>query len=327
MGPGDLAQALCGLDLGSDPRLIVGLQTADDAGVVKLRDDLALIQTVDFFTPIVDDPYLFGQIAATNALSDVYAMGGVPLCAMNIAGFPVKTMDISILNKVLKGGLDKMREAEVILVGGHTVEDKELKYGLSVTGTIHPDAVLTNHGAALGDKLVLTKPIGTGVINTAIKRDKASQRAIDQIVAAMTSLNRAAAQCLEGFEVHACTDVTGFGLLGHAAEMLEGGGLGMRLFASQVPLFDEALDYAAQGLKPGGLGRNRRHRQDLIEASEDLDPMVEIFFDPQTSGGLLVALPAEVADSLVARLHQVGVGDAAVIGEIIDGPERIELRA
>ena len=207
-----------------DPNLIVGMERAEDAGVYKLSDDLAIIQTVDFFTPIVDDPYMFGQIAAANALSDVYAMGGKPLTAMNIVCFPIKTMDISILREILKGGLDKMKEAGVTLVGGHSVEDSELKYGLSVTGTIHPLKVLTNVGAKVGDRLILTKPLGTGIINTAIKGGMATEDSIEMVTRYMASLNKKASEVMQEIGANACTDVTGFGLLGHAFEMIEGTG-------------------------------------------------------------------------------------------------------
>ncbi len=240
----------------TDPNLLVGLERADDAGVYKLRDDLAIIQTVDFFTPIVDDPLLFGRIAAANALSDVYAMGGEPICAMNIACFPVREMDIAVLHEILKGGLEKLREAGVVLAGGHTVEDPELKYGLSITGIVHPERVLTNRGAQPGDQLILTKPLGTGLINTAIKGELASESAIEKAVSAMTTLNRQAAELMAGAPVHACTDVTGFGLLGHACEMVEDTPVGLVINAHAVPVFPEALEYCEMGLLPAGLARN-----------------------------------------------------------------------
>jgi len=235
---------LSGLPLISDPNLIAGIEHCDDAGVYKLRDDLAIIQTLDFFTPIVDDPYTFGQVAAANSLSDVYAMGGVPLTAMNIICFPINKMEIVILREVLLGGLDKMREAGVLLVGGHSVEDDELKYGLSVTGTIHPDRVLLNRGAIAGDALILTKPLGTGIINTVLKANMASDDLVAKSIQCMTELNKKAADLMTKYSnVRACTDVTGFGLLGHACEMIEGSDVGMVIQSSSVPIFREIQEF------------------------------------------------------------------------------------
>ncbi len=319
MGPGDLAQALCGLDLINDPNLIVGLENADDAGVYRLRDDLAIIQTVDFFTPIVDDPFLFGQIAATNALSDVYAMGGKPVCAMNIIGFPIKEMDIGILREILRGGLAKLREAETALAGGHSVEDSELKYGLAVTGVIDPNQILTNQGALPGDKLVLTKPIGTGIINTAIKAEMAGADTINKIVTAMATLNRKGAEVLTRFNVHACTDVTGFGLLGHACEMIECAEVGLIIKADTVPVFPEAKEFASMGLNPAGLYRNKSYRENMVDISTDVTvELADILFDPQTSGGLMVAVPGSEGENLVTEMKTAGVADAAIIGDVVD---------
>ncbi|MBN2170883.1 MAG: selenide, water dikinase SelD [Candidatus Krumholzibacteriota bacterium] len=321
MGPGDLARALCGLDLIEDPNLIVGFDTADDAGVYRLSDERALIQTVDFFTPIVDDPYLFGRIAAANALSDVYAMGGRPLCAMNIAGFPVKTMDIEVLRQILRGGLDTLREAGAALAGGHTVEDPELKYGMAVSGLVHPGRVLTNRGARAGDALVLTKPLGTGVVNTALKRGCAREADVAAAVAAMTTLNRRAAELLAQAEVHACTDVTGFGLGGHLGEMIEGADVGAVLRAGALPLLPGARDYASRGLLPGGLHRNREFRAGMTDIADGVPAdLANLLFDPQTSGGLLVAVPGPQAEDLAAALRAGGVPDAAVVGEIVAKP-------
>ncbi len=306
------------MELIADPNLIVGFDKADDAGVYKLTDELALIQTVDFFTPIVDDPYLFGQIAAANALSDVYAMGGRPVCAMNIAGFPIEKMDISILREILKGGLDKLREAKVTLAGGHTVEDPELKYGLSVTGLVHPDKVLTNQGARAGDALLLTKRLGTGIVNTAIKGELASPEAIDSVVASMAALNDAAAEALAGFDVSACTDITGFGLLGHLAEMVMGAPVGVRLRAGAMPIFPEAVEYASMGLLPAGLHRNREFLSGRVTIAADVpEERTDLLFDPQTSGGLLVAIAGNEAAALVDRMRAVGVKDAVIVGEVV----------
>ena len=220
MAPGDLDKALCGLDIPSDANVIVGLDHADDAGVYKISEDLALIQTVDFFTPVVDDPYFFGQIAAANALSDVYAMGGTPKTAMNLVAFPIKEQDISVLRSIIQGGIDKIKEADVVLVGGHSIEDKELKYGLSITGFVHPEKILTKKGLAVGDHLVLTKPLGTGIVNTAIKGGLASEACIASVTALMAQLNKDAARIMAKYPVHACTDITGFGLIGHLGEMV-----------------------------------------------------------------------------------------------------------
>lgn len=303
--------------------MIAGIEHCDDAGVYKLTDDCALIQTLDFFTPIVDDPYTFGQVAVANSLSDVYAMGGTPLTAMNIICFPIKTMDISILHEILRGGLDKMREAEVILVGGHSVEDNELKYGLSVTGTVHPDKVLLNRGCRVGDVLVLTKPLGTGIINTMLKADMATEEMISKSIRCMTELNKAAARVMAEFStVHACTDITGFGLLGHAAEMIDGSDVGMAIYASTVPVFSEVKPFVEMGIIPGGLNRNRNFRMPMVEVDDGCPPwLVDVFFDPQTSGGLLIALSADDADILVRQMNDIGIVDASVIGEVVSEPK------
>lgn len=309
-----------GLPLIADPNLVAGMEGNEDAGVYRLTDDLAVIQTVDFFTPIVDDPYTFGQIAVVNALSDVYAMGGKPLTAMNIVCFPVKTMDMDILRRILLGGLDKMREASVTLVGGHSVEDNELKYGLSVTGLIHPQKVLFNRGARAGDKLVLTKPLGTGIVNTAVKGGVAPANLVDIAINCMTTLNKKAAELMvETPDVHACTDVSGFGFLGHALEMVEGSTVGMTIDSTAIPYFPEIREFIETGIVPGGLYRNRSYRERLIEKAPDLpDWMVDVLFDPQTAGGLLIALTASRAEGLIETMHAAGIKDAAVIGEVTD---------
>lgn len=301
---------------------MVGLDRSDDAGVYKISENLALIQTVDFFTPIVDDPYWFGQIAAANALSDVYAMGAVPVTAMNLVAFPLKTMDLSILRRIIQGGIDKLTEADVVLVGGHSIEDKELKYGLSVTGTAHPGRVLTKKNLRAGDRLVLTKAIGTGIINTAIKAAMVSAELTDKVTRLMATLNKKAADIMSGFDVHACTDVTGFGLLGHLAEMVCGSGMAVRLDAGRIPVIPEALEFAAMGLIPAGAYKNREFREKMI----DFDKAVErnrrdILFDPQTSGGLLICVSEDQAAGLVAALKDGGVAKAVCIGEVIDRNE------
>ncbi len=309
------------MEFPTDENLIVGLERADDAGVYRVTDDIALIQTVDFFTPIVDDPYWFGQIAAANALSDVYAMGGVPKTAMNLVAFPVKDMDISILRQVIQGGLDKMKEADVVLVGGHSVEDKELKYGLSVTGFIHPDRVLTKKNLRVGDVLVLTKPLGTGIINTAIKGALASPEIIDVVTRLMAQLNRIPAEVMPDYTVHACTDITGFGLLGHITEMVRGSGCSVRLHADSIPLLPETLDYASMGLVPAGAYNNRDFYQQIVRFEPTVDPFLkEVLFDPQTSGGLLICIIPHEADDFLAALKKRGVSEVAVIGEVVSDP-------
>ncbi len=314
------------LPLVSDPNLLTGIEHAEDAGVYKLSPELALVQTVDFFTPTVDDPYTFGQIAATNALNDVYAMGGKPLTAMNIVCFPVKEMDISILREVLRGGLDKMREAGVLLVGGHSVEDNEIKYGLSVTGVIHPDKVLFNRGALAGDSLILTKPLGTGIVSTAVKGGEIDQQLLLQSIDSMTRLNKTAAELImENDGIHACTDITGFGFLGHACEMIEGSNVGLRINSATVPVFNGLQKIVEEGFVPGGLYRNKNFRIDQIETRDSCPAwLLDVFFDPQTAGGLFFSLPAETAAYLIEKMHSAGIGDAAIVGEVVsDHPGRI----
>ena len=309
----------------TDENVLVGLERADDAGVYRVTDDIALIQTVDFFTPIVDDPYWFGQIAAANALSDVYAMGGVPKTAMNLVAFPLKDMDISILRQIIQGGVDKMREAGVVLVGGHSVEDKELKYGLSVTGFIHPDRILTKKNLRAGDRLILTKPLGTGIVNTAIKGGLAPAELIDRVTRLMATLNREAAEVMSRYPVHACTDITGFGLLGHMAEMVSDMPFGIRLMSRAIPVIPEALEYAGMGLVPAGAYKNREFRECMVDFAPSVDRLLQdILFDPQTSGGLLIAVAPDRADSLVSELKEREVEAATVIGEVTAEPrERI----
>jgi selenide,water dikinase len=306
----------------ADENLIVGLDRADDAGVYRVSEDLALIQTVDFFTPIVDDPYWFGQIAAANALSDVYAMGGTPKTAMNLVAFPVKDLDLDILRRILEGGIEKLKEAGVVLVGGHSVEDRELKYGLSVTGFVHPERVLTKQIIRTGDRLILTKPIGTGIINTAIKGGLASPEITETVTRVMTTLNREAAQIMNDFQVHACTDITGFGLLGHLFEMVLDSGMGVGLEAKNVPILPETLAYAGMGMVPGGAYKNRQFYGPHIQFSASVDPLLQdVLFDPQTSGGLLISVKSDQAEALLDRFRDAGIQDAALIGETVPEPK------
>jgi selenide,water dikinase len=289
--------------------------------VYKLRDDLAIVQTVDFFTPIVDDPYTFGQIAVANALSDVYAMGSSPLTAMNIVCFPIGTMQLSVLETVLAGGLDKLVEAGVTLVGGHSVEDKELKYGLSVTGIVDPRAVIRNRGAQVGDRLILTKPLGTGIISTALKAGVAPEVAVERATRCMLMLNRSSAELMRRTQVHACTDVTGFGLLGHACEMIEGSNVGMAIWSSSVPCLAGARNLAEMGFLPGGLHRNRSYAEHMVSLDNRVpQSLADVLYDPQTSGGLLISLPGELAEGLLEQIHGEGIVEAAIIGEIVPAP-------
>jgi selenide, water dikinase len=310
-----------------DKNLIVGMGEPDDAGVYKISDDLALIQTLDFFTPIVDDPYAFGQIAAANSLSDVYAMGGIPKTAMNIVCFPSEQMDISVLREILRGGLDKMIEAEVVLVGGHSVEDKELKYGLSVTGFIHPHRILTKRNIMPGSILILTKPLGTGIINTAIKAGLASEELSQEVVRVMAQLNRYAGEIMSDFPVNACTDITGFGLAGHLAEMVSGSGAGISIDSGSLPVFSEALEFASMGLIPAGAYKNRKFRDYMVKISSNVPlALTDILFDPQTSGGLAISVDESHAEKLLNTLHKKGVESARIIGKIISGPEQIRVQ-
>lgn len=294
---------------------------ADDASVYRLGEDLAIIQTVDFFTPIVDDPFVFGQVAVANALSDVYAMGGRPILAMNIICFPVNKMDISVLQQILLGGARKLQEAGVLLVGGHSVEDEEIKYGLSVTGIVHPDKIWRKKGAREGDKLILTKPLGTGIINTAVKAEMASRELESKSIQTMLTLNKRAAEIMAEAEVHACTDITGFGLLGHLCEMVEGGEVGMVIYSSAVPFFSEVRELVEMGLVPGGLYRNREFRMPMLDVAPEVPEwLLDILFDPQTSGGLLFSVPSGQAEELLQRLRREGMREAAIIGEVVREP-------
>ncbi len=298
-----------------DPNLLVGRETSDDAGVYRISKDVALVQTIDFITPVVNDPYDFGRIAAANSLSDVYAMGGRPITAMNVVCFPVKTMDKAVLKEILRGGLDKIHEAGAALVGGHSVDDPEIKYGLSVTGVVSPDRVLTNAGIKPGDALILTKPLGTGVLATAIKAGLISGEARMRATETMATLNRKAAEIMSGYPVNACTDVTGFGLLGHTLEMAVASEVAISLFVDNVPLLPEVLESVHMGLVPEGSFSNRNFCAHLINQARTIDPvLLDILADAQTSGGLLISLPEHHASALLADLKAGGVAGAAIVG-------------
>lgn len=317
IGPADLMQVIRSLPPAvPNPNLLVGLDTSDDAGVYRLNDELALVQTVDFFTPIVDDPYSFGQIAAANALSDIYAMGGKPLTVLNIVAFPISTLDKSILADILRGAADKVQEAGATLVGGHSIDDKEPKFGLAVTGLVHPDKVRTNAGAKPGDKLILTKPIGVGIMTTSIKKDQLSAEETRRVTAVMAALNKTAAEVMEPYDVHACTDVTGFGLMGHALEMAKGSGAGITIRHRDVPMLPRVRELAEQGFVPGGTKNNYAHVEADIMFPDALDQIGRyILCDAVTSGGLLISVSPEQSEGLLADLRKAGV-EASLIGEV-----------
>lgn len=309
-----------------DPNLLVGLDTCDDAGVYRINDEMALIQTVDFFTPVVDDPYSYGQIAAANSLSDVYAMGGRPLTAMNIIGFPVKKLDLSVLAEILRGGADKIKEAGAVLLGGHSVDDNEPKYGLSVTGIVHPDKVLTNSGAQPGDVLVLTKPLGIGIITTAIKGGLASREEVDRAVQVMAALNKNAAEAMIEVGVNGCTDVTGFGLLGHAFEMARGSRVSMTIWTEMVPVLNQAREYVNMGIVSAGTRGNLKYIGQFVDFDEkvaELDRL--IMADAITSGGLLISVPGQKSQKLMEALKDRGVQEASIVGEVSEGDGRIKV--
>lgn len=298
----------------NDKNLIVGIDTSDDAAVYKLNDEMATIQTLDFFTPIVDDPYTFGQIAAANSLSDVYAMGGKPIVALNIVCFP-NCLNMNILGEILRGGADKVLEAGAVIVGGHTVQDDEPKYGLSVTGIVHPDKVLKNYGAETGDILILTKPIGLGIINTAIKAKIASKEAYEKAVKVMAYLNKYAGEIITDYNITSCTDITGFSLIGHAYEMAEPSKKTFRIFKDAIPFIKEAKEYASMGLIPAGCYENKKYLEGKYLLKNVESWMEDILFDPQTSGGLLISCKEKDYIDILTRLENLEV-ESAVIGRV-----------
>ena len=301
----------------------MGIETSDDAAIYKVTDDIALIQTVDFFTPVVDDPYTFGQIAAANSLSDVYAMGGEPKIALNIVGFP-NCLDPSVLGEILAGGADKVKEAGAVLVGGHSVQDEEPKYGLCVTGFVHPKKIFKNYGCQPGDVLILTKQIGSGIINTAVKAEMASEHEVCEAVRVMSSLNKKAKEAAEGFSIHACTDVTGFGLLGHCVEMAQASGVSFHLSVQDIAFLDGAAEYAKMGLVPAGAYRNREYAGHAVEAGETEECYLDLLYDPQTSGGLLFSVGAEEALALLEALENAQMDTkVSVIGMVKDKMEKL----
>jgi selenide,water dikinase len=305
------------LKLGNDPNLLVGIATGDDAGVYRLRDDLAIVNTVDFFTPVVDDPYTYGQIAAANALSDIYAMGGTPRTALNIVCWPQTGLPREMLAEILRGGIDKAAEAGVVIVGGHSVADEEVKYGMAITGVIDPRRIIRNVGARAGDVLLLTKPLGTGVLMTAFKRDQLPVDQYDIAVRTMAELNAASASAMLKYDVHAATDITGFGLCGHASQMAEGSGVTLTIEESDLPILPGAIDLCRAGMIPGGGNRNRDYYAPRVHIADEIgEEMAYLVFDPQTSGGLLISLGEDDATKLLADLQQLGNRDAAIIGRV-----------
>ena len=326
VGAGVLSQLLEGIRVHEDPNLLVGFDKSDDASVYKVSDDLALVQTVDFFPPIADDPYLFGQIAATNALSDVYAMGGEPKLCLNIMAIP-ESMPKEAVHQLLRGGYDKVYEAGALITGGHSILDEEPKYGLAVTGFVHPDRVLTNSGARPGDVLLLTKPLGIGVLTTAAKADMASPAAAALAQQLMTTLNKSARDAMVQYRVHACTDVTGFGLLGHACEMAQGSGVELELRVEDIDLIPEAVELARMGILPAGMYRNRAFAEGEVDAGVTELCKQDLLYDPQTAGGLLMAVDPADADALLAELRRC-VPSAQRIGVVQEyqGGKRIFLK-
>ena len=310
MGPGDLSRALAALPHRSDPRILVGRETFDDAGVFRLSDDLALVQTVDFFAPIVDDPYVFGQVAAANALSDVYAMGGEPLTALNIVGFPWGKLPLEVLTEILRGGQDKVHEAGAVVVGGHTIIDEELKYGLAVTGRADPRRLLTNAGAAPGDRLLLTKPLGTGILATAAKQNQLGPAERAVLESTMTALNRVPSAAALTVGIRCATDVTGFGLLGHALHIARASHVTLQFHGSRIPAIPGARDAWLAGVRTGGAERNEQYLRELVGWGKSTADLRALLIDPQTSGGLLLTVPAHrVADYLSLVPEAVEVGD------------------
>ena len=321
MGPGDLTTVLAPLARQTDPRLLVGHETFDDAGVFRLSDDVALVQTVDFFAPVVDDPFTFGQVAAANALSDVYAMGGEPLTALSIVGFPRDRLPLEVLSEILRGGQDKVREAGALLVGGHTVVDDEIKFGLAVTGRAHPDRLLTNGAARPGDRLILTKPIGIGMLTTALKRGPIASADESALIANMTALNATASRAALAVGARCATDITGFGLLGHASHIARASDVTLRVAVGSIPVLRGAREAWRAGARTGGGERNLQYLAPLVAWGRAGDEDRALLVDPQTSGGLLVAVPADRAADYLTR-----VAGAVEIGEVLPASEvRIEL--
>ncbi len=318
MSPGDLGQVLSGLPPIKDPKVLVGTDTRDDAAVYRLDEDTALVQSVDVFTPVVDDPHTFGQVAAANSLSDIYAMGARPVLALSIIGFPVDKLPIEEMGRILRGGIDKAREAGIEIVGGHSLEDNEPKYGLCVTGLVHPDRIFRNSSAKPGDVLVLTKPLGSGVLTHAIKKGRATSEEVAEVVEVMTELNRKASEAMVEVGASACTDVTGFGLLGHLAQMVQASGVSARIRVGRVPVLGSVRNRVREGIYPGGTRKNLEFFGSFVDWAEGVDEADRLVLaDAQTSGGLLIAVPKGLAPDLYRALRARGLRRVAEIGEIL----------
>ena len=309
--------------LRKDENLLVGLDTSDDAAVYKVSDDVAIIQTLDFFTPVVDDPYIFGQIAAANALSDIYAMGGTAKVAMNIVAFP-NCLPPSVLGDIMKGGADKVAESGALLIGGHSIQNDVPLYGLSVTGFVHPEKIQKNYGAKEGDILIITKQVGTGIVSTAAKVDMASKEAFEEMIKVMTTLNRLPKEIMDNFPVHACTDVTGFGLLGHGVEMAEPSNVSFELFADEIPYVTESKSLAEMGMIPEGAYKNKKYFDAKVDLSGVKEVYGDLLFDPQTSGGLLYSVEAKYGDEIIKALKNSELAtEVAIIGKVIPKKEKL----
>ncbi len=305
------------LPLQDNPRLIVGHEKSDDAGVYLLSDDMALVQTVDFFTPIVDDPYDFGRISAANAFSDIYAMGATPITAMNIVCFPSNKMDFSVLKEIIRGGLDKIHEAEAVLLGGHSVEDEEIKYGLSVTGIVHPERVVMNSGARPGDVLILTKPVGTGILATGLKAGMITEADMFEAIEWMAALNKVPSVVMQKYDVSSCTDITGFGLIGHAMEMARASNVTIEIFSGAVPCFNRAYELASMGMVPAGAYSNRKFCSGQMKVHPDVDNiLLDILLDPQTSGGLFISIPERHSIEMLDELKSKGLSHSSIVGVV-----------
>lgn len=318
IAPGDLAKVLGTLPKFEDENLLVGVETSDDGAIYKINDEIAMVQTLDFFPPMVDDPFVFGQVAAANALSDIWAMGGEPRVALNIVAFS-NCLDPAILGRILAGGADKVKEAGAVLAGGHSVQDEEPKYGLSVTGFVHPDKILKNHGCRPGDVLILTKQLGCGIVNTAVKAEMAAESALEEVQRVMTTLNKYAKEIMEKYDVSACTDVTGFGLMGHGTEMAQASGVTLEIRVKDVAFIKETLEYAKMGLVPAGAYRNREYAGSGVEEGNVPEYYLDALYDPQTSGGLLFSVASEELNALMADFEEnYHATEVSVIGRVTE---------
>lgn len=320
--PQELEKILKDIPSSTDPNVLIDTRTSDDAAVYRINEETAIVQTVDFFTPVVDEPYNFGSIAAANALSDIYAMGAKPLFALNIVGFPSNRLPMEVLKEILKGASDKAAEAGICIPGGHTIEDPEPKYGMVVCGKVHPDKIWTNSGAKENDAIILTKPVGTGILTTALKRGLLSERTKTELISLMSELNKKAADIFEKYSVHACTDITGFGLIGHLSEVSVASRLNVELFSGRVPVLEETANFAAAGIIPGGSKNNLEHFSRHVIWDETISPLTQIILcDAQTSGGLLVTVPADEKEELVTELKKAGLSYSSHVGNCLETGE------